>query len=206
MDFHKDILLGRIGAFRLKPGTSLVKARHGLHHIQGTVGKQVLKLLLLTSHLFTGDDLLIGVHHMVDEPGSHRTGQILHGFLIKPISRQALFIIEHRLGELPVLLLVSRHAVVVNGGLVGLLIPEVVHHIVLQKSQSLLIFLYTGSCFYSIHQIFRHAEQFHVLLVNALHTQPVAVFPHHMLSIPLLQQNLYHFTTLSFAKQETVHF
>ena len=65
---------------------------------------------------------------------------------------------------------------------------------------------YTGPCFYSIHQILRHAEQFHVLLVNALHTQPVAVFPHHMLSIPLLQQNLYHFTTLSFIKQEAVHF
>ena len=33
----------------------------------------------------------------------------------------------------------AAHAVVVDGSLVGLLIPEVVHHIVLQKSQSLLI-------------------------------------------------------------------
>ena len=110
--------------------------RHSLHDIQGAAGKQIhimVKFFLLTGGPFSGDDFLIGIHHVVNQPGRHRAGQIFQDLFVKTAFLQALFVIEHRPGKLPVLLLVGLHAAVVDGGLVRFLIPEVMDDIVPSK-------------------------------------------------------------------------
>ena len=141
---------------------------------------------------------------MVDQPGRHCAGQILHGFRIKAVLHQPPLVVEHGLGKLPVLLLVGLAVAVVNGLLICLLIPEVINHIVLQKPQGLLIVLNGSAVFYRVYQVLGHTEQLHMLFVNPLHTEPVAVFPHHKLPSLLFSKISHHFTTPEPGKQAMI--
>ena len=191
MDGDKHIPLGLIGTDRLQLRTALVQARHGFHHIQCAVGEQIrklIKLLLLTGRRFARYDLLVGIHHVINQPGRHRTRQIFHGFLVESVGRQPFFVMEHRLRKLPVLFLMGFDAAVMDGFLIRFLIPEVINHIVLQKSQNSLVDFYSRAFFDCVYQFLRHPEQLHMLLVNPIYPDSVGVFPHHALLIPLLQK------------------
>ena len=66
-----------------------------------------MPLRSIRDRLVAGDDLLVGVDDVVNQPCGHRAGQILHRLEIKPVFGQLLFVVEHGHGELLVLLLVS---------------------------------------------------------------------------------------------------
>lgn len=105
---------------------------------------------------------------MVNEPCRQHAGKVLERGEVITVGLELFLIVKHRAGKLTVLFLVFSRPAVAYGRLILFFISKVINHIVFQKTQRLLISFGRGAPFNGANQLFCHAEQFNMLLVDAV--------------------------------------